>query len=281
MTRRYLRSYKASCAAVADPIKAKRSLGQNFLQDANIARKIVSCLAISAGEQVLEIGPGPGALTAFIEEHRPGRLVLVEKDPHWAQERRRTAGPGTTVVLADALCMRWEALEAPWKIIGNLPYNVASPLMWDICSRASGLTRAVFMIQKEVALRLTANPATSAYGALTVWIQSHMRPKLEFIVPPHVFRPRPNVDSAVVSLTPLGDDIPRVGKGACSADRLAATLKACFQKRRKQLGTILKAFGQEPRSLEALGLDPRLRPEDLSPSDFQRLAAAEIFFVKS
>ena len=281
LTRRYLQSYRESGQNEKTPVRAKRSLGQNFLQDTNIARKIVNCLAIEHGESVLEIGPGPGALTAFIEEKQPGRLALVEKDAYWASEREREAGPRTHVVLADALTLRWESFDSPWKFIGNLPYNVASPLMWDICSRARGLSRAVFMIQKEVALRLTARPATSAYGALTVWIQSHVRTKLEFIVPPHVFRPRPKVDSAVVSFMPMGENNAGFPPDALGAKNLASTLKACFQMRRKQLGSIAKAFGYLPDALEAIGLDPRRRPEELSPSEFQQLAATGVFRSKS
>lgn len=261
--------------------RPKRSLGQNFLQDANIARKIVSCLAIGPDDRVLEVGPGPGALTGIIQGHSPAKLVLVEKDRHWAHERKLAGGGKLNVVLADALTMPWERFSAPWKFIGNLPYNVASPLMWDICSQTPGLRRAVFMIQKEVALRLTAQPATSAYGALTVWIQSHMRPKFEFVVPPGVFRPRPKVDSAVVSFSPLereGGLSP--GRQVFFAKELAITLKVCFQKRRKQLGSIAKTCGSSPDALEILGINPRQRPEELSPEMFHKLSAAGVFTGK-
>lgn len=262
--------------AGADTPKAKRSLGQNFLRDPNIARKIVSALHVGPEDTVVEIGPGPGALTAFLREIAPKRLVLIEKDGFWATERMRD---GVPVILADALSMAWERFNTPWKCIGNLPYNVASPLMWDIVSLSPGLTRAVFMIQKEVGLRVTAQPGGSAYGALSVWIQSYMVPKLEFIVPPHVFRPAPKVDSAVVSFVPLRMQVDR-GEAAVSAfepTRLARTLKACFQMRRKQLGTIVTKAGHDPRALERLGIDPKLRPEKLAPADFHRLSGSGIF----
>lgn len=280
MTQRYMQSYMGSAGHAHNAARAKRSLGQNYLQDANIARKIVNCLHIAEQDSVLEIGPGPGALTVFIQERAPGRLVLVEKDNHWAFERMASASPRTCVVLADALTMPWERFVEPWKFIGNLPYNVASPLMWDICSRTPGLTRAVFMVQKEVALRLVARPSTSAYGALTVWIQSFMSAKLEFTVPPQVFRPRPKVDSAVVSFEPLTSDSLYAGGRSFCPEALAVALKACFQKRRKQLGGIVKSFGRDPAALEALGLDPRQRPEELSPADFKRLSAAGLFPAK-
>lgn len=255
--------------------RAKKSLGQNFLRDKNIARKIVEALEIAPEDSVLEIGPGPGALTGFILERKPGRLVLVEKDSHWAVERMRQGQGTLSAVLADALTMPWERFSGRWKFIGNLPYNVASPLMWDIFSRVPGLVRAVFMIQKEVGQRLTAGPDTSAYGALSVWVQSFVVPKAEFYVPPQVFHPRPKVDSAVLSFAPLGP-----GGGDFSPPALAAALKACFQMRRKQLGTIVRAAGKSSGVLEELGIDPRLRPENLSVATFHRLAGAGVFPVR-
>lgn len=285
LTRKYKEQYISFSEGEREP-RAKKSLGQNFLQDGNIARKIVTTLDIGPADQVLEIGPGPGALSGIIQERQPARLVLVEKDAHWARERLRegraradfqaggrpgASGPAFDVLLADALAMPWERFAQPWKFIGNLPYNVASPLMWDIFSLAGGLVRVVFMMQKEVGLRITASPGTPAYGALSVWVQSHMRAKLEFIVPPQVFRPRPKVDSAVLSFEPLRAPcaIP-----AFNAPALSRTLKICFQMRRKQLGTILRANGFASGVPEGLGLDPRNRPENLEPADFHRLSEA-------
>jgi len=269
--------------------RAKKFLGQNFLQDGNIARKIVDMLAIVPEDRVLEIGPGSGALSGIIQEHGPARLVLVEKDRYWARERMRegrAVGEPVricegerkqtfAVILADALNMPWERFSMAWKFIGNLPYNVASPLMWDIFSRTPGLTRAVFMIQKEVGQRIIASPGMPAYGALSVWVQSHMRAKLEFTVPPQVFRPRPKVDSAVLSFEPLGGTSRVVGDRANFVpEALARTLKLCFQMRRKQLGTILRVNGADPGILEPLGIEARARPENLAPAEFHTLAGA-------
>lgn len=267
--------------------KAKKSLGQNFLQDANIAKKIVRALNISHNDSVVEIGPGPGALTGVIQACSPARLVLIEKDSRFARERMREnrTGPGFfSVILADALTIPWERFTEPWKCIGNLPYNVASPLMWEIFSRARGFERVVFMVQKEVGLRITARPDSSAYGALSVWVQSFVRPKLEFIVPPQVFRPRPKVDSSVLSFEPLeknGQGQNAVfGGGGFSPECLSRTLKICFQMRRKQLGSILRAHGINLNVLEDLGIDPQLRPENLPPTSFHRLSRA-MFFTRN
>jgi 16S rRNA (adenine1518-N6/adenine1519-N6)-dimethyltransferase len=254
------------------PPKAKKSLGQNFLQDANIARKIAACLQVDKDDRVLEIGPGPGMLTSFLREAQPARLYMVERDAYWAEIRQRenSVCPGNNqVILADALTMPWFKFGGAWKIAGNLPYNIASPLIWDILSGASGLVRAVFMLQKEVGLRLAAHPGTGAYGALSVWVQSHAKPKLEFTVPPQVFRPIPKVYSAVLSFIPLAP-----GQRPAHPAKLSRLLKICFQKRRKQLAVILRSEkGFSMDLLEELHIKNTLRPEELSPGDFQRLAA--------
>lgn len=255
--------------SINDGPRAKRSLGQNFLRDANIAQKIVGLLNVGPEDNVLEIGPGPGALTGLILERRPARLVLVEKDAHWARERRKAGGGAAQVILGDALAMPWERFCAPWKFIGNLPYNVASPLMWEIVSRSGGLSRAVFMVQKEVALRIAAGPGSGAYGALSVWLQSFIRPELAFVVGPGVFRPAPKVDSAVVVFSPLAQD-----RFSFEPRALARALRCCFQMRRKQLGTILRKNGKNPEVLTRLGLDQRVRPEELGLEDFHRLSRA-------
>ncbi len=247
--------------------KAKKSLGQHFLRDRNISEKIVNLLRIEAGEKVIEIGPGPGALTTILEEKPLGHLLLVEKDDHWAGERQRLGGAHTEVLLMDALQMPWADIneDNPRKIISNLPYNVASPLMWDIFSQCTGLIRAVFMMQKEVGLRLIAKPHSKEYGALSVWTQSFVRPEWGFIVGPKSFSPPPKVDSAVLAFTPLPkQDLPQ------HPELLAKLVKMCFQNRRKQLKSIFRqnnVLNLLP-SLEALDIDSERRPETLSPTDF-------------
>ncbi|NJB66887.1 16S rRNA (adenine1518-N6/adenine1519-N6)-dimethyltransferase [Desulfobaculum xiamenense] len=249
---------------------AKKRFGQNFLHDANICRKIVAALRIEPDDRVIEIGPGHGALSCHIAEAAPALYAAVERDLDLALELREKC-PEVQPLAADALCVRWEALSAdvPWKIIGNLPYNVASPLMWDIFSRAKGLRRAVFMIQKEVGQRLTAEPGTKAYGALTVWVQSYVRPRHEFTVGPNVFTPRPKVDSSVLSFEPLSEE------KVFDPEALSGLVKLCFQNRRKQLGKILKTLWNDDVEalLASLGHTPRTRPEELAPTHFQALSA--------
>ena len=228
--------------------RAKKSLGQHFLKREDICRRIAMLLLPKPDDMVLEIGPGPGALTRAIEEQPHARLLLLEKDNHWAAERQRLGEARTQAVLTDALRFDWRRItpQNPWKIIGN------------------------FMVQKEVGQRLAAQPNTNHYGALSVWVQSYARPRMEFIVGPGAFSPPPKVDSAVLSFDPLPPECrpahPKV---------LAKLLRVCFQQRRKQLGGVFRRSGLPglEAALEKTGLDPSLRPEALANKDFQALAA--------
>lgn len=256
--------------------KAKKSLGQNFLQDKNIARKIVKAIQIGPSDQIIEIGPGPGMLTGFILDAGPAELTLIEKDNYLAQNRSDEAAlqlVPVTVLNMDAMKVDWRSYTAPCKVCGNLPYNVASPLMWDIVSRATGLTRAVFMIQKEVGERLCAKPSTSAYGALSIWVQSFCNVELQFLVPPQVFKPCPKIYSAVVSFAPLP-----AAERPQKPEVLSYLLKMFFQQRRKQLGGILRAHGYDTSALEVHGINPMDRPENLSVAQYKALA--QIFLIK-
>ncbi len=252
--------------------KAKKSLGQHFLRDERAIRRIVELLDVKEGEQVLEIGPGPGALTAVLRRMAWSRLLLLEKDEYYAREHAARPLPGMEVITGDALVYPWEKLEGPWKIVGNLPYNVASPLMWELFSRTPCLARAVFMVQKEVADRLLAAPGGKDFGALAVWTQSFVKPRKGFVLGPTAFSPPPGVDSAVVLFDPLPP-----GERPEHPERLARLIKICFQQRRKQIQNILRHA--EPgrftlEMLDKLGIDRTQRPETLDIPRFHSLATA-------
>ncbi|WP_457570630.1 16S rRNA (adenine(1518)-N(6)/adenine(1519)-N(6))-dimethyltransferase RsmA [Desulfovulcanus sp.] len=249
--------------------RPKKSLGQNFLIDKNIARKIVQQLVLRPDDTVLEIGPGQGALTQFIYG-QVEEFIALEKDWQLASDLKKK-WPELRLINTDALLFPWAKLKGvkQLKIIGNLPYNVASPIMWDLFSQLTTFKLAVFMVQKEVGLRLVAKPKNKAYGALSVWVQNFVQPKILFVVSPNVFFPRPKVDSAVLSFEPK-----KVFLSNVQAQKLARTVKLLFQLRRKQLGRILRTYWNERIKFwfEEQGVSPKSRPEDLSPDQFKSLA---------
>ncbi len=257
----------ASCASPAP----KKSLGQHFLRRPDICRRIADLLDLEEGDQVLEIGPGPGALTDVLQELPHKRLLLLEKDSHWAEFHAGKNTPGTEVRCMDALAFPWEELEGKWKLAGNLPYNVASPMLWDIASRCRSLSQAAFMVQKEVGQRLAAAPGTKDYGALSVWTQAFWVPRMAFIVGPSAFTPPPKVDSAVLSFKPLPEEkLPK------APEALAKVIKLCFSQRRKQLGGVFRKNGREDLldKLSQLGLPLTVRAEELSVEQFIFLSGA-------
>ena len=250
------------------PHRAKKSLGQNFLQDDNICGKIVDALSIGTEDYVIEIGPGQGALTRHIVREAPRKFQVIEMDDGLA-DRLEEDFPDLEVLRRDALKFPWSTLNAPCKIVGNLPYNIGSKLIWDIISTVKGLERAVFMVQHEVALRLTAEPGNKAYGGLTAWVGNFAETKYLFKVPPTVFRPRPKVDSAVVAFNPFPEE-RRPG----APERLSALIKTLFQQRRKQISTILKKRWTPELTdwFEENGIDTRARPENLTPGQLRSLS---------
>ena len=233
--------------------RAKKSLGQHFLKDTKTSARIVDLLRIGPEDRVLEIGPGPGAITGIIHERGPAEFRLIEKDSYWAAhhaELERPA-PAVQVLNADALAFPWESLEGPWKIISNLPYNVGSPLMWDIVSRTPDLTRAVFMVQKEVAERLYAKPGTKDYGALSVWIQSYVR--VEALWSAWCVRLRRWIPAAT-------HPSPRLRElASCDPKALSSILGSFVSSCGAQLQSILRRAGTTPPPRSSGWVSPRKR----------------------
>ncbi|MCR5815208.1 MAG: 16S rRNA (adenine(1518)-N(6)/adenine(1519)-N(6))-dimethyltransferase RsmA [Desulfovibrio sp.] len=262
---------KEHVALPSNPPKLKKALGQNFLHNPSVCARICALLDLTASDQILEIGPGAGALTKHLENCPHSRLLLVEKDHYWARERQKAAKESTLCVLADALRFDYTRLKGQhFTIVGNLPYNIASPLIWTIAQSVTDLKQAVFMVQKEVAERLAARPGQKSYGALSVWVQSFLKPRLAFTVKPGNFTPPPKVDSAVVHFSPLSEPLAPSLHAPFNA-----LLKLCFQKRRKQLAHILRSAQLPDFSavLADLGLAATCRPEEIPVKSFQQLAA--------
>ena len=234
-----------------------RRLGQHFLSDPRILGRIVDALDPVPGETVLEIGPGKGSLTAALLA-RGLNVVAIEKDRVLAAGLVRA---NLQVLQGDALRLEWPRVP---KIVGNIPYYITSPLI-DKALTPPLPERVVFLVQAEVADRLSASPGTKTYGALSIGVQAVCRVEKLFTVAPGSFKPPPKVRSAVVRLTPLAQ--PLVRPEEITPFRVFVT--ACFSQRRKQLKNAVP--GVSANQLEELGIDPTLRPERLTPEAFVRL----------
>lgn len=249
--------------------QAKKALGQHFLVDAHYIARIVAAIRPDAADLMVEIGPGPGALTAPLLQVLP-HLHVVEVD-HELVERLRTAYPPQrlSVHAADALRFDFAALAADGmlRVVGNLPYNISSPLLFHLARHARHIRDMTFMLQREVVERMAAAPDTPEYGRLSVMLQARFRVEKLFVVPPGAFRPPPKVESAIVRLTPLSAGEVRYDDGQVFAEVVARA----FGQRRKTLRNALRGLAEEALLLE-LGIDPARRGETLSVAEFARLA---------
>ena len=250
---------------------AKKRLGQHFLSDPAILGRIAAALQIEPGDTVLEIGPGPGGLTAHLVT-RAGRLIAIEKDRDLVPSLTERFS-NVTIVEGDALELDWHALtgDGPRRITGNIPYNITSPLL-EQALQPPRPACIVFLVQKEVAERVAAPPGGPEYGALSVGIQSVARVERLFTVGAGAFRPRPKVDSAVLRLSPLAEPL------IADADvlRFRRFVVGLFGFRRKQLLRGLRELTDQPALtvsgwIAAAGLGETQRPQELSPGDFARL----------
>jgi 16S rRNA (adenine1518-N6/adenine1519-N6)-dimethyltransferase len=260
-------------------VRPRKGLSQHFLRDPRILARIASALDPTPDDAVLEIGAGEGTLTSALAP-RVGRLVAIEKDRELAaglRDRAARAWSGAVphVVCGDALGLDWhELMGGPFKVAGNIPYRITSPLIEKALHPPRPLL-IVFLVQSEVADRLAARPGTRAYGALSVGVQAVATVERMFGVAAGAFTPRPRVASAVVRLRPRAE--PLVGVGEDLALRRFTT--ACFGQRRRQLRRALRTVWgvgapEVERTLAELGLDPAQRPEALSVADFVSLLRA-------
>lgn len=255
-----------------------KSLGQNFLVDRNMVDRIIRSATLEPGDQVLEVGPGRGALTAHLAE-RVARLLLVEYDHALAAEltAHYLGNAGVRVVDGDILAVNLEELlengDRRWKVVANLPYNISTQVLFRFLELRSRLSRMLLMLQKEVGDRLTAQPDSSDYGVTTVLLGLWFDIRREFVVPPGCFHPRPQVDSVVVSFTPLAAPRAQVG----DEDIFRRVVKCAFSTRRKTLFNCLKRGDLGTPDgvaalLESCGIDGRRRGETLSLEEFARLS---------
>lgn len=251
-------------------LSARRSLGQHFLLDRNLAARIVREAEPLAGRHVIEIGPGPGGLTRALLESEAADVTAVEVDPRFVAalaELERAAAGRLSVVAQDALTTDVAALAPPPRqIVANLPFNVGTPLLIGWLRGADAFERLTLMFQEEVAERICATPGGGAYGRLSVLAQWICEAGIRLRVPPEAFTPRPKVWSAVVRLTPRPDRPDSRLLGAM--ERVTA---AAFGKRRKMLRGALAALGGAALLARA-GIAEERRAETLSVGEFERLA---------
>jgi len=258
-----------------DGHRARKRFGQNFLSDPNIIRKIIDGIRPQAGELMVEIGPGLGAMTAPLIE-RLGHLHVVEVERDLiARLHERYTPAQITVHEGDALkfdfgslCAGLAADAGPaLRIVGNLPYNISTPILFHLAGFADRVRDMTFMLQKEVVMRMVAEPGTEEYGRLSVMLQYRFRMGRLFDVPPGAFRPAPKVMSSIVRMAPLPVD----QLGAQDEALLGRIVTAAFGQRRKTLKNTLRDFVGDA-DFEALGIDGSLRGERLSVAQFVAIA---------
>jgi 16S rRNA (adenine1518-N6/adenine1519-N6)-dimethyltransferase len=255
-------------------VRAKKRLGQHFLHDPAVIRRLVEAIRPNPSDVMVEIGGGPGALTIPLSE-KLDRLHVVEVDRELAAGLpRRVAHPERLVVHeADAMKFDFGKLALgprSLRVVGNLPYNISTPLLFHLAAYAPVIKDLHVMLQREVVERITAAPGGKDYGRLTVMLALFARAEVCFDIGPGAFTPPPKVWSTVVRLTPHESPPFEVR----DQQRFAALVAHLFSMRRKTLGRALKGR-LTPDAIAAAGIDPKARPETLSPSDFARLAALE------
>jgi len=260
-------------------LDAKKSWGQNFLVDRNIHDKIVRAAAATTDDVVVEIGAGLGTLTLALlaGEPPPRRVVAVERDPDMLAVLRAELGGRDDVDIRGEDATHFDfaaaagAAARPVLVVGNLPYQITSPLLFAMVDAGPAIRRAVVMVQREFAERVVAPPGSKTYGRLSVMVQQQMEARLLFQVSPGSFHPRPRVVSAVMSIARRPAPLAPVR----DAELFARVVKTAFSTRRKMLRRSLgDGFGDGVATavLERAGVDGQRRPEDLSVAEFARIA---------
>jgi len=249
---------------------AKKSLGQHFLADRHYIDRIVHAVDPKPGQRLVEIGPGQGAITLPLLR-RHGELTVIEFDRDLIAPLTAAAEPigRLHIVHRDVLKVDFTALAegTPIRLVGNLPYNISSPILFHALDHAAAISDMHFMLQKEVVDRMAAGPGSKVYGRLSVMLQAWCEVTSLFVVPPGAFRPPPKVDSAVVRLVPR----PPGQVGIDNPGRFAEVVRAAFGQRRKTLRNALSGVC-DPAHFEAAAVRPDARAEQLEVADFIRLA---------
>lgn len=252
--------------------QARKRFGQNFLIDDNVIDRIVRAIAPHASDNLIEIGPGQGAITSLLLAECPTlNVVELDRDLIPRLQVQFSHYPELTIHSADALKFDFAQLgsvQNPMRVVGNLPYNISTPLIFHLLTYRSFIHDMHFMLQKEVVERMAAIPGDGDYGRLSIMCQYHCQVEFLFEVGPHCFKPAPKVDSAIVRLTPRTQ--PKLV--ATEPKLLDIVVKTAFQQRRKTLRNALKNVVTDPAHFDACAIDASHRPETLSVNDYVKLA---------
>ncbi|MGE0739709.1 MAG: 16S rRNA (adenine(1518)-N(6)/adenine(1519)-N(6))-dimethyltransferase RsmA [Hyphomonadaceae bacterium] len=255
----------------AHDLWANKGLGQHFLLDLNITRRIARTAGEIAGNAVIEVGPGPGGLTRALLEAGADPLIVIEKDARFLpllEPLKQWSGGRLQIVQGDALDVDEATLATRASVVSNLPYNVGTPLLVKWLKAGAWRSEMTLMFQKEVAQRIVAKPGDDAYGRLAVLAQARCTARLEFTVPARAFTPPPKIASAIVRLTDRSDPYPHL-------EALERVTAAAFGQRRKMLRAALRALTPEAEALLAdAKITPTARAEEIDQSGFRALADA-------
>ena len=249
--------------------QARKRFGQNFLSDNHYIQRIVESIAPQATDRLVEIGPGLGAITEhLIDKVSELHVVELDRDLIPRLEQKFASYENFTIHHKDALKFNFAELAGsnPIRVVGNLPYNISTPLIFHLLSQRQFIDDMYFMLQKEVVERICASPGTSAYGRLSVMTQYYCQADMLFLVPPGAFQPPPKVDSAIVRLCPY-TELPHPVSDEALLNKIVT---AAFGQRRKTLRNSLKPFINE-KGLQDLGISPTERAEQLSLADFVKI----------
>lgn len=247
----------------------RKRFGQNFLTDKFVLSRIVDVIDPQPDDAMVEVGPGLGAMTRLLLEPLQ-QMHVVELDRDLVARLQKTFDPAKLIIHAgDALQFDFAKIQLAaghkLRIVGNLPYNISSPLLFHFAQFAQQVEDQHFMLQKEVVERMVAPPGSKTYGRLSVMLQWRYHMELLFIVPPTAFEPPPRVESAIVRMVPIAQPLP------CDADKLSAVVLKAFSQRRKVIRNCLAGMFTEADLIEA-GVDPKTRPETVPLEQYVALA---------
>ena len=252
--------------------RARKRFGQHFLHDQNVIERILRSVNPQPGDNLIEIGPGQGALTyPLLQECRDLIAIELDRDLVPVLNRESSAYGNLEVINADILEFDLASLDAhkKFRLVGNLPYNISTPLMFHMLESMTQIVDMHFMVQKEVALRIVAGPGNTNYGRLSIMLQCRCECQYLFDVAPGSFSPPPRVDSAVVRMTPLAKPEHDFG----DEKNFASIVQTAFSQRRKTISNSLKTLISR-EVIEACDIDPGLRAENLTIGDFANLSRA-------